>query len=35
VNPIVSATITLSLDGFAAGPGGDMSWAVVTVLRRR
>ncbi|MEJ2886901.1 dihydrofolate reductase family protein [Actinomycetospora aeridis] len=28
----VSANITLSLDGFAAGPGGDMSWLIRTAL---
>lgn len=28
----VSANITLSLDGFAAGPGGDMSWLVESAV---
>lgn len=31
----VSATITLSLDGFAAGPGGDMSWLLETALHEQ
>ncbi|MHC1563213.1 dihydrofolate reductase family protein [Actinomycetospora sp. C-140] len=31
----VSANITLSLDGFAAGPGGDMSWLVETALHEQ
>ncbi|GLZ49929.1 riboflavin biosynthesis protein RibD [Actinomycetospora sp. NBRC 106375] len=31
----VSANITLSLDGFAAGPGGDMSWLVDTALHEQ
>src|SRR5918997_1732432 len=28
----VTANITLSLDGYAAGPGGDMSWLIETAL---
>ncbi len=31
----VSANITLSLDGYAAGPGGDMSWLVETALHEQ
>jgi dihydrofolate reductase len=31
----VSANITLSLDGFVAGPGGDMSWLVETALHEQ
>jgi dihydrofolate reductase len=31
----VSANITLSLDGFAAGPGNDMSWLLETALDER
>ncbi|GAA4862636.1 dihydrofolate reductase family protein [Actinomycetospora straminea] len=31
----ISANVTLSLDGFAAGPGGDMSWLVETALHEQ
>ena len=31
----VTANITLSLDGYAAGPGGDMSWLVETALHEQ
>lgn len=31
----VSANITLSLDGFVAGPGGDMSWLIETALHEQ
>jgi dihydrofolate reductase len=31
----VSANITLSLDGYAAGPGGDMSWLIETALHEQ
>jgi dihydrofolate reductase len=31
----VSANITVSLDGFAAGPGGDMSWLIETAVHER
>jgi dihydrofolate reductase len=35
VSRTVSANITLSLDGFAAGPGGDMSWLIETALHEQ
>ncbi|MDF2975464.1 MAG: deaminase [Actinomycetospora sp.] len=31
----VSATITLSLDGYAADPGGDMSWLVESAVHEQ
>ncbi|WP_328308690.1 dihydrofolate reductase family protein [Actinomycetospora sp. NBC_00405] len=31
----VSANITLSLDGYAAGPDGDMSWLIETALHEQ
>jgi dihydrofolate reductase len=31
----LSASITLSLDGYAAGPGGDMSWLIETALHEQ
>lgn len=31
----VTANITLSLDGYATGPGGDMSWLIETALHEQ
>ena len=31
----VSANITLSLDGYAAGPGGDMSWLIESAVHEQ
>jgi dihydrofolate reductase len=35
VTRTVSANITLSLDGFVAGPGDDMSWLIETALHEQ